>query len=273
MSIFISSCRDSHPQGNLWDPSHKAGQIYGEASGREAERSHLKICLQFPSGVRQGRRGGMNQHTQLPLKIWASVEVELCLKERTAQLLCSLTGISKEAILVLYHVLASVVRPRWICHPGWGTTQGRGFPHHSTCTPVMQRQLQSSRSSKGHSGTLLSKLHWKLRHTLTRKLSDRTEPLARDRSCLRSVLAKASLAGTPLVGQLLSAPGMLCHIPLATGIPLPHHPPHTQHSQLCICLFTIFKIESFLPQGFKLTWVHTRLPKTFFINKQAPFTK
>lgn len=72
------------------NPPIKAGQIYGEASGREAERWHLKtISNSFPSGVRQGRTGGMNQPSQLPLKTWASVKVELCLKSQdsTASLL------------------------------------------------------------------------------------------------------------------------------------------------------------------------------------------
>lgn len=40
-------------------------------------------------------------------------------------------------------------------------------------------------------------------------------------------------------------PGMLCHIPLAIHIPLLCHSPHTQHPQLCICLFTIFQSPFF----------------------------
>lgn len=112
--------------------------------------------------------------------------------------------------------------------PSW-----KVIAQHSPCTPAMQRQLQSSRRAQQGpaQGAALG-----AEHTLHRKLlCDRTEPLSHDRSPLSSVLTKASPAGIILVGQLLSAPGILCHSPL------PCHPPHTQHSQLCIYLFTVFQ--------------------------------
>lgn len=134
--------------------------------------------------------------------------------------------------------------------PSW-----KVIAQHSPCTPAMQRQLQSSR--RAQQGPAQG-----AEHTLHRKLlCDRTEPLSHDRSPLSSVLTKASPAGIILVGQLLSAPGMLCHSTL------PCHPPHTQHSQLCIYLFTVFQ------ETLRLNEFIQGLPKPFFIHKQAAFKK
>lgn len=142
MSIPISSCRDPHPQGNQWDPSHKAGQIYGEVSGREAERAHLKtISNSLLGSGREGR--GMNQHTQLPLKIWPSVKVELCLsQDSTASLLLD----------------RDVQRSHSSSVPCFGKCCKANVDlpsqmRYSTCTPVMQRQPQGNRRPRGHSRT------------------------------------------------------------------------------------------------------------------------
>lgn len=48
INIYFFLCgvsEDSHPQVNLWDPYHKAGQLYRETSGMEAEQ---EIALEAP---------------------------------------------------------------------------------------------------------------------------------------------------------------------------------------------------------------------------------
>lgn len=94
----------------------------------------------------------MNQPTQLPLKTWACVKVELCLQSQdsTASLLLDRDFQRSHSSSVLFwQVLkAKVDLPSW-----------KVIAQHSPCTPAMQRQL---RAAGGHSRALLRELHWEL---------------------------------------------------------------------------------------------------------------
>lgn len=224
--------------------------------GRQREHTWRQSLILF-----WGQAGKDGVWTNTPSSLWRSGHLWKWSSAwvRTAQLLCSLTGMSREAIPVLYHVLASVVRPMWICHPRWGTA-----PVPQWCRGSL-RAIGDQEAIAGQDTAQQAALGAEA--SLNRKLSVRTEPLSHDRSPLRSVLTKASPARTPLVGQL-STRDALSHSP---GNPLAPSP--TSYTTVSAVYSQYSKQSPFFQETLSLNEFIQDYLKPFFINKQAVFTK